>query len=177
MTEAVQQDAVLEQTRERFGGRLLDVRTGADCATVVVGRDDLIELAIFLRDTPGLRFVRLIDVCGVDYLGLERTPRFATVYHLHSLELMKYLRIRVDLDEDDLVVTSVTGVWPGANYQERDVFDMFGIVFAGHPDLKRIFLPDEWVGYPLRKDYEQTPEPIEFSFNPEQWQKAVQRGD
>jgi NADH-quinone oxidoreductase subunit C len=85
--------------------------------------------------------------------------------------------VRVQVDGDEPVVPSITGLWPGANWMEREAFDMFGIRFDGHPDLKRILMPDEWEAFVLRKDYQPPPEPIEFSFNPEQWQKAVQRGD
>ena len=84
--------------------------------------------------------------------------------------------MRVPLDEDNPVLPSITGIWPGANFFEREIFDMFGIRFTNHPDLKRILNPDDWEVYPLRKDFQPPPEPVEFSINPEQWQKAVQRG-
>jgi NADH-quinone oxidoreductase subunit C len=172
-----EQDLVAERLRERFGEQILDLVEKGDCLTAVVGRDSLLDVASFVRDDPDLAFARLSDLCGVDYAGLERRPRFAVVYHVHSFQLMRYIRLRVPIDEEDAVVPSLCPVWPGANYFEREAFDMFGIRFAGHPDLKRILMPDDFEGYPLRKDFEQRPEVVEFSFNPEQWQKAVQRGD
>ena len=170
-------DLVADRLRERFGERLLDLAEAADCLTAVIGRDSLIEVASYLRDDPDLGFARLSSVCGVDYLEQERDPRFAVVYHLHSFLLKRYVRLRVPVDEDDAVVPTLCVVWPGADYFERETFDMYGIRFDGHPDLKRILLPDDFEGYPLRKDFVQAREPIEFSFNPEQWQKAVQRGE
>ena len=170
-------DLVAERLRERFGERLLDLTEAADCLTAVVGRDSLIELASFLRDDPDLGFARLSDLCGVDYLEQERDPRFAVVYHIHSFLLKRFVRLRVPVVEDDAVVPTLCVVWPGANFFERETFDMYGIRFDGHPDLKRILLPDDFEGYPLRKDFVQAREPVEFSFNPEQWQKAVQRGE
>jgi NADH-quinone oxidoreductase subunit C len=170
-------DLVAERLRERFGERLLDLTEAADCLTAVIGRDNLIEVASYLRDDPDLAFARLSDLCGVDYLDQERDPRFAVVYHVHSFLLKRYVRLRVPVDEADAVVPTLCVVWPGANYFERETFDMYGIRFDGHPDLKRILMPDDFEGYPLRKDFVQAREPIEFSFNPEQWQKAVQRGE
>ena len=169
-------DLVAERLRERFGEQILDLAEGGDCLTVQVDRDTVVDLVTYLRDNADLAFARLSDICGVDYLEFEREPRFAVVYHVHSLLLMRYVRIRVQVDEDDLVVPSLCGVWPGANFFERETFDMYGIRFDGNPDLKRILLPDDFEGYPLRKDFVQRPEAIEYSFNPEQWQKAVQRG-
>ncbi len=170
-------DVVAARVRARFGERLREVVEDPEGVSFGVDRADLIELATFLRDDPELQFVRLSDLTAVDYLNQPRTPRFAVVYHAYSPALKRYVRFRVRVEEDEASVPSVTGVWPGANWFEREVFDLFGIRFTGHPDLKRILLPDEWVGHPLRKDDEHPPEPIEFSFNPEQWQKAVQRGD
>jgi NADH-quinone oxidoreductase subunit C len=175
--EVVAVDPVVQRLTERFGERLELVNERVDCLTAVVGRDNLIEVASYLRDEPELAFARLSDICGVDYLDQERDPRFAVVYHLHSFLLKRYFRLRVMVDEDDAIVPSLCTVWPGANYFERETFDMYGIRFDGHPDLKRILMPDDWEGYPLRKDDGQAREPIEFSFNPGQWQKAVQRGD
>jgi NADH/F420H2 dehydrogenase subunit C len=169
-------DLVIERPREVLGERIKHAQPGADCATFVVEPDTLVELAELLRDDPELGFNRLVDVCGVDYLEQERSPRFAAVYHLHSLSLNRYVRIRVPLDEDNPTVPTVTSVWPGADYFERETYDLFGFEFVGHPNLKRILLPDDWDAHPLRKDFSPPPEPIEFSFNPEQWQKAVQRG-
>jgi NADH/F420H2 dehydrogenase subunit C len=173
VTEA---DVLVERPRAALGDRLKEVTTGADCVTFVVEPSALIELAEFLRDDPELAFIRFIDLCGVDYLDQERSPRFAAVYHLHSFLLNRYARLRVPLDEDNPSVATVTTIWPGADLFEREAFDMYGFQFVGHPNLKRLLLPDEWDGHPLRKDYNPPPEPIEFSFNPEQWQKAVQRG-
>jgi NADH/F420H2 dehydrogenase subunit C len=169
-------DVLVERPREVLGERLKEMKSGPDCVTFVVEPNDLVELAELLRDDPELKFNRFVDLCGVDYLGRDDSLRFVAVYHLHSLSLNRYARIRVPLDEDRPTVPTVTTVWPGANYFEREAFDLFGFQFVGHPNLKRILLPDEWEGYPLRKDFNPPPEPIEFSFNSEQWQKAVQRG-
>ena len=175
--EAIDQDLVVARVQERLGDQVAAAELIGDCPTFVVGRENLLLLVALLKDEPDLGFDRLSDICAVDYLELERTPRFEMVYHLYSAAEHRYARIRVPVDEDDAVVPSLTVVWPGANWFEREAFDLYGIEFANHPDLKRILTPDDWEGYPLRKDYEHTPEAVEFSFNPEKWQKAVQRGD
>ena len=156
---------VVGKVAERFGERLLGTAVALDEATLVVSREDLRAVAGFLRDDPDLRFTRLSDVCGVDYLKLGREPRFAVVYHFHSLHLNAWVRLRVPVDEDDAVVPSLVGDWPAANWFERETFDLFGIRFEGHPNLTRILLPDDWQGHPLHKDYPFEPEEIEFSFN------------
>ncbi len=173
---APEKDPVLARVEERFGERLLEAQVTFDQPTFVVKREDLIALATFLRDDPELQFIRLSDICGIDYLNLGKTPRFGVIYHLHSFKLNRWARIRVQVDEDDAVVPTLTGEWPGANWFEREVYDLFGIEFNGHPDMTRILTPDEWEVHPLRKDFQPPKEPHEWSFNPEQWQKAVQRG-
>jgi NADH-quinone oxidoreductase subunit C len=119
--------------------------------TVVVPRQHLLALAEFLAGEPSLRFSFLSDLSPVDRFPLE--PRFEVNYHLLSMEHRKRLRLKVKLAGNDPVVHSVTPVWPTANWHEREAFDLFGIQFDGHPDLRRIFMPDEWEGHPLRKDY------------------------
>lgn len=119
--------------------------------TVVVPRQHLISAVEFLAGEPSLKFSLLSDLSGVDRFPLE--PRFEVNYHLLSIEKRLRLRLKVKLSSADPVVHSVTGVWPTANWHEREVFDMFGIQFEGHPDLRRILMPDEWEGHPLRKDY------------------------
>lgn len=91
------------------------------------------------------------DVTAVDWF--PTIPRFQVTYHACSHKFKEVIRLRVFVDEADLSIDSITSVWPGANYYEREVFDLFGIRFDGHPDLRRIMMPDEWVGHPLRKDY------------------------
>ena len=93
----------------------------------------------------------VIDVCGVDMYRPE--GRFEVVYNLYSLTNKKYVRLKVLVDEEDLPVPTVTGVWPGANWHERETYDMFGIVFTGHPDLRRMYMPEEFEYFPLRKDF------------------------
>lgn len=121
-------------------------------AVVVVPRDGLLEVLRALREDAPTRFDRLVDLTAVDYLG--RTPRFEVVYELHSLVHGHRLRVKVGLAEDDASVPTASGLWKAALWAEREVFDLFGIRFDGHPDLRRILLYPEFEGHPLRKDYE-----------------------
>ena len=119
--------------------------------TVVVPANRLLQAAEFLTSEPSLRFTFLADLTALDRFPLE--PRFELNYQLLSIEKKLRLRIRVKLPGADPSVQSVTGIWPTANWQERECFDLFGIRFQGHPDLRRILMPEEWEGHPLRKDY------------------------
>jgi NADH-quinone oxidoreductase subunit C len=119
--------------------------------TVVVPRQHLLGVAEYLATEPSLRFSFLSDVSAVDRFPLE--PRFEVNYHLLSIERRARLRLKVRVHSNDPVVHSVTAVWPGANWHERETFDLFGIQFEGHPDLRRILMPEDWEGHPLRKDY------------------------
>ena len=119
--------------------------------TLVVARKVLRAIAARCRDDGGLQFNLLTDATCVDRFPLE--PRFELNYHLVSIPKRLKVRLRVKLSGDDPVVDSLVPVWPGANWLEREIFDLFGIQFTGHPDLRRILLPEDWEGYPLRKDY------------------------
>jgi len=119
--------------------------------TVVVARKNLRSIAERCRDDHGLQFNLLTDATCLDRFPME--PRYELQYHLVSIPLRQKVRIRVRLFGNDPVVDSVVPVWPGANWLEREIFDLFGIQFTGHPDLRRILLPDDWEGYPLRKDF------------------------
>jgi NADH-quinone oxidoreductase subunit C len=119
--------------------------------TIVVPRKVLRALAERCREQENLQFNLLTDATCVDRFPME--PRFELNYHLVCIPRRDKLRIRVRLSGDDPVVDSLVPVWPGANWLEREIFDLFGIQFTGHPDLRRILLPDDWEGYPLRKDY------------------------
>ncbi len=173
-------DPVIAKVLEQFGDLIIEASVERDQPTLVVDGDNVRAVARFLRDEPDLAFVRLVDICGADFLDVEaklnRRARFEVVYHLHSFALKRWARIRVPVDEDDPVVPTLTVLWPGANWYEREAFDLFGIQFSDHPDLTRILMPDDWVDHPLRKDFQPPREPHEWSFNPEEWQKAVQRG-
>jgi NADH-quinone oxidoreductase subunit C len=119
--------------------------------TVVIYREHLRPLAEYLISDPDLAFTYLSDVTGVDRFPIE--PRFELNYHLLSLTKRLTVRLRVRLPGDDPATESVVSVWPTANWHEREIFDLFGIRFEGHPNLRRMLLPDDWEGYPLRKDY------------------------
>jgi NADH-quinone oxidoreductase subunit C len=119
--------------------------------TVVVARRLLRSVAERCRDENGLQFNLLSDATCVDRFPME--PRYELNYHLVSIPLRQKVRVRVRLSSHDPVVDSLVPVWLGANWLEREIFDLFGIQFTGHPDLRRILLPDDWEGYPLRKDF------------------------
>jgi len=120
--------------------------------TVVVPRERIAEVCAHLKSAPGLEFNMLADLCGVDR-GPEEEPRFEVNYHLFSTTKFHRLRLKVLLNDEDTHVPTVTGVWRTANWHERETFDMFGVIFDGHPDLRRILLPDDWQGHALRKDF------------------------
>jgi NADH-quinone oxidoreductase subunit C len=120
--------------------------------TVVVPREKIVDVCSFLKTAPGLEFNFLADLCGADR-GPEEEPRFEVNYHLFSTTKHHRLRLKVLLNDDDTHVPTVTGIWRTANWHERETFDLLGIIFDGHPDLRRILLPDDWEGYSLRKDF------------------------
>jgi NADH-quinone oxidoreductase subunit C len=120
--------------------------------TLIVPREQIVAICSYLKTSPETRFDFLADICGADR-GVEEEPRFEVNYHLFSTTKHHRLRLKVVLNEDDAHVPTVTGVWRTANWHERETFDLFGIIFDGHPDLRRILLPDDWQGHALRKDF------------------------
>ncbi len=137
---------------ERIGDHFPDAFLARGEVTVLVGRDELVDALLRLRDQPDLSFGFLSSVTATDHPGKD--PRFWVVYELRSVAHAHRLRIKVGLPDDDPHVPSVTALFPTADWHERETWDLFGIVFDGHPDLDRILLPDDWEGHPLRKDEE-----------------------
>jgi NADH-quinone oxidoreductase subunit C len=122
-----------------------------DEMTIYVGRSSILESCALLRDNPDCPFNFLADVTCVDWFPQE--PRFHVVYHLLSIPKRERVRLKVRLQSNSPVLDSVTSVWPAANFFEREVYDLFGVRFTGHPYLRRLLMPEDWEGYPLRKDY------------------------
>jgi len=120
--------------------------------TAIVPREHIVEVCSHLKTAPETRIDFLADLCGADR-GPEEEPRFEVNYHLFSTTKHHRLRLKVLLNEDDAHVPTVTGIWRTANWHERETFDLFGVFFDSHPDLRRILLPDDWQGYALRKDF------------------------
>jgi NADH-quinone oxidoreductase subunit C len=119
--------------------------------TITVRKEDIVGIGGFLKSDPDLAFDMVIDLLGIDMYRPQE--RFEVLYNLYSLKNKAYLRLKVLVDEHDMQVPSVTVVWPGANWHERETYDMFGLKFTGHPDLRRIYMPEEFEYYPLRKDF------------------------
>jgi NADH-quinone oxidoreductase subunit C len=154
-------EPVIDHLRQAFPGAAFEPGTATDMPTIEVERDRIVDVCRHLRDDPALQFALLLEVTAVDRLPAE--PRFELVYHLACLGTAyaqpggaapaRRLRLKVRLAADDARVPSIVPVFPGANWLEREVFDLFGIAFEGHPDLRRLLMPEDWEGYPLRKDY------------------------
>jgi NADH-quinone oxidoreductase subunit C len=170
------------QLKQRFAETLRDVKIAVNELTIEIPREKLREVCLILRDEPAFQFEMLIDICGVDYLdyglsewatdkatgsGFERgvnrdnkqrviawdKPRYAVVYHLLSLAHNHRLRVRVFAEGELPMVDSIIDVWPAANWYEREAFDLYGILFNGHPDLRRILTDYGFIGHPFRKDF------------------------
>ena len=145
----------------RFGSSLTECRVAVGEVTVQLPGEKLLEVCMALRDEPEFSFEQLIDLCGVDYLEYGETPwqgpRFAVVYHLLSIKNNQRLRLKVFLplmSSDDMPrVDSVVDIWNAANWYEREAFDLFGILFEGHPDLRRLLTDYGFIGHPFRKDF------------------------
>jgi NADH-quinone oxidoreductase subunit C len=144
-------DELLAAFHGCFGPAILQQHAAGGEATVVIGRERAADVFGMLRQEPRFGFDLLVDITAVDFLG--RTPRFEVVYHLYSLAHRHRLRVKIPVAEDDCRVPSVTALWKSANWLEREVWDMFGVRFDGHPDLRRILMYESFEGHPLRKDY------------------------
>ena|ERR1043165_4291872 len=162
--------SIIETLQAALSGASLEEGKSVDFATIYVPAASLVETCRALRDTPSLRFNVLVEVTAADYLPHE--PRFEVVYHLLSIPNRQRLRVKVRVASNEIegVVPTVQSIWPGAGWPEREVWDMFGIIFAGHGDLRRLLMPEDWEGHPARKDYPvqirkaaQTYEPLEVS--------------
>lgn len=139
--------------RARFPDDVLEVVRWRSETTLLIRPSALAAVCSFLRDEPELLFDLLVSVTGVDRLQLpDPSPRFEVVYHFSSLHTKRRIRLKVRVAENE-AVPSLAALWPTANWHEREVFDMFGVPFSGHPDLRRILMPEDWEGHPLRKDY------------------------
>ncbi len=135
----------------RFTEAVRDTHEFRGELTAIIAPEKIVEVCTYLRDEPSLRYDLLADVSGIDmYTPVDR---FGVVYNMFSLQNKHRLRLKVLLQEDEPKVRSVTGVWAAANFYERETYDMFGIEFEGHPDLRRIYMPEEFEHYPLRKDF------------------------
>ncbi len=165
-------EALAAALPEALGDKLAGVTVALGEVTAVVRAAELQSTMLILRDLPTLRFEELIDLCGVDYStyggGTREGPRFAVVYHLLSLANNWRLRVRAFAPEDDFpVLPSLVEVWPSANWYEREAFDFYGIMFTGHPDLRRLLTDYGFVGHPFRKDFPLSGH-VEMRYDPDQ---------
>jgi NADH-quinone oxidoreductase subunit C len=163
---------IIDTLKTLVPGGQYEAGASIDFPTIYVLPEHLVGTCLALRDEPSLRYEAFIEATAVDYL--PRVPRFEVVYHLLSVQYRRRLRLKVRVlnaaAADAGVVPTIQGVWRGAGWPEREVWDMFGIVFGGHPDLRRLLMPEDWEGHPARKDYPvqiqkstQTYSPLEVS--------------
>ena len=144
-------EKLVEKLKSRFADSIETVNEYRGELTVVVKKANIVEVCRFLHDDDELCFDSLRDLFGADYYRPD--DRFEVVYNLYSLKNKFRLRLKVRVSETDLHVPTVTGVWNAANWHEREAYDMFGLIFDGHPDLRRMYMPEEFEHYPLRKDF------------------------
>ncbi len=154
---------IVQRIKAQFPEAVEEIAEFRGEVTVLLTPDCLAPVALFLRDDPDAAFDFLSDVSAVDYYPEE--PRFGINYHLTSTKFRQRLRLTVRVPGLDPRVPTITSVWPGANWFERETYDLFGIVFIGHPDLRRILLPQDYRGYPLRRDQQMVQEEVQFTHN------------
>jgi len=139
---------IVEKLKAKFSSEVLDVVVYRGETTITVKKEKIVDICTLMRDDLGYNF--LCDLCGVDYMG--KTPRFMVVYNLYNITTKQRIRIKAPVEEGDSIDT-VSTVWGTANWHERECWDLMGIKFDNHPDLRRILMPADWEGHPLRKDY------------------------
>ena len=159
VTTEPQQPLAVQKVQEKYPDAILDVSDARGELTIIVRKDVIHELMAFLKNDSELAYNLLADVTAVDYSLMEDTlmkydyTRFMVIYHLLSTTRKERLRVKVPVHEKELSIPSMTAIWKVANWLERETYDMFGITFENHPDLRRILMPDDYEGHPLRKDY------------------------
>jgi NADH-quinone oxidoreductase subunit C len=158
--------------KDKFGDDVLHVREFRGEITIAVKPEVVVDVCDYLRVTPGLVYNFLSDISAVDYYPDpptdERPERFGVAYHMYSMLYNRRLRVKTYLPEEEPAVKTVINVWPAANWLEREIADMMGVVFEGHPDPRRLLMPEDWDGHPHRRDYPLGKETVQFSFNIEE---------
>lgn len=149
---------IAELIKEQYPDDVLEINDFRNQVFLTVTKEKVKDILKYLHNDDTLSFDYLVDLCAVDYLD-RKEPRFEVVYNLFSIKMRHFIRIKTQLKEDtpeepdNLSIDSVVDLWRGANWHERECYDMFGIRFNGHPDLRRVLMPEDWEGFPLRKDY------------------------
>lgn len=181
----------VEQLKQNFSEDVLHVKEFRGETTVIVNPESIQIVMEFLRNTPGLVYNFLSDISAADYYpndygeengydGTEhpfRPERYGISYHIYSMLYNRRLRIKVFAMEEDPTIPTVVNVWPAANWLEREIMDLMGVNFSGHPDPRRLLLPDDWDGHPHRRDYPLGKETVAFSFNAEEIYKFKPRAE
>jgi len=168
---------VLDKLRQRFEASIIETHDFRGDETATIRREALLEVVTWLKERNDLELDMLTDMTAVDYLEQGNDPRFQVVYHLYSVSKSHRVRIKVPVPQDDPVVDSLCQLYKIANWLEREIWDMYGIRFKGHPNLKRILLYEEFVGHPLRKDYpKERRQPLIRRPEPEIAQVLARRG-
>ena len=144
-------ELLINKLKEKFQDSIEEIIDYSNELTFVISKKKILDVCYFLRNNEDLKFDYLVDICGVDRFKKEN--RFEVVYNIWSEKLKYRIRLRVKVDEKDLQLDSVTSIWKSADWYERETYDMFGIVFLNHPDLRRIYMPEEFEYFPLRKDF------------------------
>ncbi len=158
-----QTEQALAALKAKFGPAIEQVAEFRGETTVAVRRGALLDVLRFLKETPGLGYAFLVDLTARDDYPDE--PRFKVIYLLREMQRYASLRVTCAVSGAEAELPTATGVFPNAGWYERELFDLFGLAFAGHPDLRRLLMPDDWHGHPLRKDYPLGYEEVEFTFN------------
>ena len=146
---------IAKMIEEKFTGQVLGTMSYADQVGVLLKKDMIKDICLYLRDEPTLKMDHLSDLTAVDFSAYpgDTGPRFEVVYNMISTVFRHRIRLKVRVPEDDARIDSVSSVWNTADWHERETYDLMGVRFDGHPDLRRILLPEDWVGHPLRKEY------------------------
>ena len=148
-----------------LGDEVVVAKRFRDQDFLIVHKGRIVEILTLMRDHPDCEYKLVSDILGIDLLGFEREPRFEVVYSLYSLATARRIVIKAQVSEEDPTIDTASDVWTAAPWPEREIFDLFGITFNNHPDMRRILMPDDWVGHPLRKDFPLGGEEVEFSHN------------
>jgi NADH-quinone oxidoreductase subunit C len=144
-------ELVLQKLKQQFTGTDFEVSEYLDELTIKLPKDQIVKVCEFLKTDPDLEFLLCQDITAIDWA--KRKNRFTVVYHIYSFKNKFRLRLKADVDESDCTIDTVSSVWKGANWQERETYDMYGIKFNNHPDLRRMYMPEDFEYHPLRKDF------------------------